>query len=485
MAHKKQQWKLQYPLLWLLLLLAFCARMYRINNPILDWHSFRQSDTASVTREFVKKGITPLVPTYQDHSNIQSGEDNPMGYRMVEFPLLNTITAGIIVASQNKLPLELTSRVVVVFFSLAMLYSLFFLVKDIYDKKTAYLSVLVLAIHPYTVFYSRAVLPEMLLLFCSITSLYFFYRGLQKTGTLWHWLVSAILLACAFLVKPFVIFTGLVYLAIWIQNDGKNWYKRVVLLPYLVIALTPIVLWRQWILQYPDGIPASDWLFNGNHIRFRPSWFRWLGYERMIKMFLGFVGVIPFFAGVFGQTKKQFVITAAWWTGVVAYFTVIATGNVQHDYYQIMVMPIFAITVSFGLRNMQLWLSKKTTQPVSYLIPLVILLTACIGSWRYVGGFFSVNHWEYAKTGKIVDELVPSDAKVIAPAFGDTSFLFQTNRTGWPIGFEIEDKIDKGATHYVTTAYDDEAKELAKKYFILSQTEQYILLDLTRPKLEK
>jgi hypothetical protein len=42
-----------------------------------------------------------------------------------------------------------------------------------------------------------------------------------------------------------------------------------------------------------------------------------------------------------------------------------------------------------------------------------------------------------------------ADAKVIAPYMGDTAFLFQTNRTGWPIGFEIDKKIAEGAQYYV------------------------------------
>lgn len=482
MIHKKQNWKIAYPLLWLLLFLALTTRLYRITNPILDWHSFRQADTASVTREYLKQGLSPLVPKYHDHSNIQSGDDNPMGYRMVEFPLLNVITASIILLSDQLLPIELTSRLVVTFFSLAMLYSLFFLVKDLFGKSTGYLSVLILAVHPYAVFYSRAVLPEMLLLFCSITSLYFFMSGLAKNGKAWHWIVSAFLLAIAFLVKPFVAFTGLVYLVLWIQADGKNWYKRWVLIPYLFTAITPFLLWRQWILQYPEGIPASDWLFNGNGIRFRPAWFRWLGYERMIKMFLGFIGVIPFVLSIFGQTRKQLIILISWWIGIVTYFIVIASGNVQHDYYQILILPIFAITLAKGLQNLYAWLLKKTTVPISYVVPTLVLIGICVGSWQYVGGFFSVNHWEYVRAGAAVDKLVPLEAKVIAPAFGDTSFLFQTNRTGWPIGFEIDDKISKGATHYVTTAYDDEANMLAEKYFILEQNKEFIILDLTKPK---
>ena len=42
---------------------------------------------------YVINGIDLLHPRYQDLSNIQSGKDNPMGWRMVEFPLYQGVAA--------------------------------------------------------------------------------------------------------------------------------------------------------------------------------------------------------------------------------------------------------------------------------------------------------------------------------------------------------------------------------------------------------
>src|SRR5689334_19814520 len=86
----------EWVFLGIILIIATVMRLYRITNPLADWHSFRQADTASVTREYVKHGIDLLHPTYHDLSNIQSGKDNPKGYRMVEFPLVNAGTAWVI-----------------------------------------------------------------------------------------------------------------------------------------------------------------------------------------------------------------------------------------------------------------------------------------------------------------------------------------------------------------------------------------------------
>ena len=71
--------------------LTFAVRMYRISEPIADWHSWRQADTAAVARNFIRFGIDPLHPRFDDLSNIPSGKDNPKGWRMLEFPLYQLV----------------------------------------------------------------------------------------------------------------------------------------------------------------------------------------------------------------------------------------------------------------------------------------------------------------------------------------------------------------------------------------------------------
>ena len=65
---------------------------------------------------------------------------------------------------------------------------------------------------------------------------------------------------------------------------------------------------------------------------------------------------------------------------------------------------------------------------------------------------------------------------------GDTAFLFQTNRRGWPIGSAIEEKIAQGATIYVSINDDDERRALAEQYATLEVGERYLILDLTKEK---
>src|SRR3989344_2514008 len=78
-----------------LFVVGFIVRFYRFDNPVADWHAFRQGDTNAVSSRFAKEGINLLEPKYYDISNAQSGIDNPQGYRLVEFPIYNAFQAAL------------------------------------------------------------------------------------------------------------------------------------------------------------------------------------------------------------------------------------------------------------------------------------------------------------------------------------------------------------------------------------------------------
>ncbi len=464
---------------WLvgIVLLAFVVRLYNFSNPIADWHSWRQVDTASVTREYVKHGIDFLHPRYHDLSDVPSGKKNPEGYRMVEFPLINAAVAWLVI--NLGLPLVQTSRFVSIVFSLGTLLSLYFLVKKLSGEKTALATAAVFGLMPFSVYYGRVILPEPGVLFFSTFSLTTFLYWLDSYKAKWY-VLSLAALAIGFLLKPFVLFLAPVYGILVLLYFQKRWHFLPLLVLYAGLSLLPFYWWREHIAQFPEGIPASSWLFNSNLIRLRPAWFRWLGWERIGKLFLGVAG-LSFLPFNLLKPKKDTLVYGAWWVGMVAYMVVIATGNVQHDYYQNLLIPIVSISVGAGALKMFEWLRAKLPGRWALGIVITLLMISWYIAWLPIKGFFQINHWEYIEAGLAVDQLTPQDAKVIAPVFGNTILLYQTNRIGWPIGFSIEEKRSLGAEFYITTSKDDEANELRARYPVLKETDRYLLLDLRQP----
>lgn len=469
----------QYFWLLVVILLTSIPRVQHLNQPLMDWHSFRQVDTASVTREYLNRGINLLEPRYHDLSNIQSGLDNPEGYRMVEFPLNNAMIATLI-AAFPQFELVATSRSLSVLYAVVSALALVWLVSAWTNSRAGILAGVLFALFPYGQFYFQTTLPEPGMVAFSLLSLATFEQWL-RTDKNWLLLISALCLATALLLKPFVVFVAPVYLSQLVSHRDlrqlihpKMLFRGVV---FALIAFAPVLWWREWIQQYPEGIPASDWLYNGNGIRLRPAWFRWIGWERITKLMGGYTMtlVLPLF--LLNQSRARTHLVA-WWIGLLGFLIVFATGNVQHDYYQVILTPAIVATLAVGIHSLYLRLGNTRGTIVATLAG-VLLAVGWVISWRQVRQFYSINAPAYASAGAAVDRLTPPDALVIAPQMGDTTFLFQTGRRGWPVGVEIEDKINKGATHYVSINNDNVARFLEEKYIVLEKTPEYIVIELT------
>ncbi|MBI5151164.1 MAG: glycosyltransferase family 39 protein [Candidatus Pacebacteria bacterium] len=467
--------------LFVVLGIAVGLRLYKITSPLADWHSFRQADTASVTREYIKHGIDLLRPQYHDLSNIQSGKDNPSGYRMVEFPILNAITALLITLFRLQQYEIVVGRLVSISYSIVGLFALYALVRELTGKRAAGIALLTYAVMPYAVYYSRTILPEPAFVTSLLVSLAFLVYATRNKENVFLYGMSILSLTEAFLLKPFAIFFLPLFAYVFFRE--YRWKALMQWQAYLffLIPFIPFALWRWWILSFPEGIPASDWLFNKDNIRFTGAFFHWLFEVRIATLMLGIGLVIPAVLGLM-KRGKDWLFYTVWAVCILAYMSILAGGNVQHDYYQVVVMPFLCAVVGRGFAFLFELSPRFINKPLLYIGGFGLFIWSLFTSWYQLRGYYNINHPEIVQAGKAVDALVPKDARIIAPYMGDTAFLYQTNRRGWPIGFEIDDKIKKGAQYYVSVNYDDEANALMKKYPVIEKTPMYVLVDLTRTK---
>lgn len=464
-----------------ILAIALVVRLYKLDNPIGDWHSWRQADTASVTRNFAEKGLNMLVPTYHDLSNIPSGLKNPEGYRMVEFPIYNALHLGMFRAFPS-LGLDQAGRLTSVILSLISIVLLYMIVRKLSGFFVAALTAFFMAILPFNIYYSRVILPEPLMIVTLLASFWFLIRCSETTSVKKrvNLILSAAFLAVAVLVKPFALFFALPHLAILFRSLAKKELNFADILAYAAISLVPFGFWRKHIAQYPSGIPASAWLLNNNGIRFRPAWFRWLFGERLGKLILGSWGTTLLVLGVIAKPTKEGLAYWLWGIGTILYFVIVAGGNVQHDYYQAITIPFLCIFLAKGT-YLLMSLSKTVYSRFMTLIMTLFVIGFTIGmSWYDIKGYYQINNYSMVEAGMALDKIAPKDALVIAPYMGDTAFLYQTHRSGWPIGGDIEDKMKDGATYYVSTSYDDEARAVEKKYTLVEKNDKFIIIKLEK-----
>jgi len=455
--------KTKWLLAGLIFAVTFIPRLYKISNPVADWHSWRQADTAAVARNFVKDGFNPLYPQSDSFLALNDkGLPNPNRYFINEFPFYNAVVAGVYkIWGINETYARLVS---VVFASLGAAV-LYLIASKLFGQKIALAAGLFYALNPYNIYYGRVIMPDPIFVSLGLIALYLF---LLKPWNLW----SAGVFGLSLLVKPYAIFVLPVFLYYgrWQPKLMGRWGA---------VALAPLILWRIHLANHPEASFASNWLLNGTDIRFTGAWFRWLIYERLNRLIFATGGFVLLLLGMISsyQDKKRLGIFI-WLLSIVAYMIIFAMGNVTHDYYQLPLMPVGSILVAFGFWQIVDSSKNLLIKLINWGVALSLVFLSLAFGWYEVRGYFNINRPEIVEAGKAVDALTPKDALVIAAYNSDPAFLYQTNRHGWPDGVNIEAKVQAGATHYVSVNFDSVSNYLEARCSSLVKTDKYTIVDL-------
>jgi len=483
-------------LVLLFLILGFFLRLYKIDNPVADWHSHRQADTASVTQNFKKNGINFFVPTYHDLSNVQSGLENPQGYRMVEAPIYNLFSLLVhntITIFQKNFPLDTSSRLTSIIFSEISALLIYFICHKHTRNFTASLFAMgTFLFLPFNIYYSRAIIPEN----AAIT---FMLAAILTFDYIW---ISAIFISLSILCKPYtalISFPTLLFLSFQKFRHQINLKSFLSLFIFAIISLLPFALWRQWISHFPEGIPVNAWLFNNNPIpflpewyrghnltffnklvAFRPFWFKWLFFERLNKLILGSFGLIPLFLGFAYKKNHSQKISLSLILGVLLFFIIVAQGNIQHDYYQSLIIPSLSVIVGFGYYYTASFVFKSKI--ISYFSIALIFLFSFYFSLDQVKSYYKINNPTIVTAGEKIQQMIPQNALVIAPYNGDTAFLYQTKHSGWPTEIhelnELKLKYPQNPLYLVSVNFDQYTNNMTEKFKTLYKSDQFIILDL-------
>lgn len=488
--------KISNRIIWIIfgfiLLAAFVSRLYKIDEPIADWHSWRQTDTAAVSKIFINEGVNLLYPRYFDISNVQSGFDNPEGYRFVEFPLFNLIHVGIY-SVVPMLGVDVTARLTTILFSLLATLFIFLIVKKYFSAKAALFASFFYAVLPFSIFYGRSVLPDTAMIASVLGAIYFFSLWAEeslklKTKNLklqlrkknfMYFILSLLFVVASLLFKPYALFFLLPIGVLALEKFGLSAFKKWPLWLFAILSVIPLALWRMWIAQFPEGIPASSWLFNAGNIRFKGAYFYWIFGERISKLILGYYAGFAIF-GLFKRSfEKHFFFFVSFIISSLIYLVVIARGNVQHDYYQIAIIPSLAIMAGRGV-DLLFSFEGKVNKVIAVLVSVFVTFLMISLSWYHVRDYFNINNRTLVEAGKKADNVLPKDARVVAPRDGDTTILYYINRKGWPHFQEsTEGLIEKGATHMVILDPTEETVvDMETSHRILVKEPEYLIVEL-------
>ncbi len=473
-------------LLALILAVALLFRLYKIDIPLADFHSWRQADTAAVARNFVNNGFNLLKPTYDDMSSNQSGMENPQGLRLVEFPLYNATFAAL----YKYFPftsLVIYGRLVTVFFSLILIATLYFLLLKEAGRFAAAIGSFVYAVFPFFVFFSRTILPQTMALSCTFLSLTFLYLFSQEKNKFKNAVLiffATIFFAVALLVTPYSIFYFLPTAYLFIKKYKWSIYKKIPVYLFYILTIAPLFFWRNYIRQFPEGVPVNFWFMTWvntsegiKYIFLRPAFFRWIFHERIDNLILGgYLGVF-LVLGVITKSKKYF-----FWSILISALAFLFTFegvNVQHAYYQILILPAVAIFVALGVD----FIYKNNRYFVNPL--LMIFFSLAIFGFSFFISYYQVrDYYNYSKDivsiSSIVKDLTKKDDKIVTDTVGDTTLLFLSDRRGAPSVYKDFNALQKDGYKYFVTLKPDVIKDFKakKQYELVFENEKFAIFKL-------
>jgi hypothetical protein len=466
-----------------LVVVAFSLRLYKIDNTLTEWFSWRQSDTAAVGRFLIKDGFNFLKPKYYDLSNIQSGLDNPEGLRFVEFPLYSGVFASLY-RFIGIFPLEVWARFTTAILSIISLAVVYYLLKKEYGQLEAFFGALFFAVAPYVVYYSRSILPDMPAISLTMVAIFFFYRYVK--GRAYNFLLSAVFFALALLVKPVVIFYFLVIFYLLLKKNIRSYKKIVLLAIFSLITFLPLILWRLYITEFPEGIPASQWLLTAVNtggglqtVFFRPAFFRWIFFERINNLILGGYLTVFTVLGIFSNSnsgKSKIPLHIVFLVASLFYLFTFQGGNVQHDYYQIIITPAIAILVGVGIGD---FIRRKNYGSLFLRIIgiTVIFALSVFFSYYQIKDYYLQNNDQILVADVIRSLTKPNDI-LVTDTTGDTTLLYLSDRRGYPAPYKSFPELKKQGADYFITADLSYKEKLESSHHLIFENDKVLIFKL-------
>ncbi|HLQ63301.1 MAG TPA: glycosyltransferase family 39 protein [bacterium] len=429
----------------LILVLALLLRLYHVTYPFLDHHSWRQTDTAAVARNF-----------YRDHFNLLRPEMDRFGSgpAVVELELQVTpfLTSLLYVVWGVR---DWVGRIVPILFSLGSVVYFYRLVALHFGERLALFSSFVFIILPLNVFFSRVLMPEAGALFFTLAAVYHFSAYLGKEATV-QYVLAAVFAALAFLAKLSNLYILIVFVALATRKGWRGLVSDGRFFAFLLLSLAPAVAYYGYlhlaadVKMMPYQVGTDKW---GNV----QLWTNPVLYQVLAQRFRTLVftepGLLMLIAGLFFPLSHS--VFRLWLMGALAYVFVVANGNLVHTYYQMPLLPAGAFFIGLVLDRTY---SSARLRPLTAVLCGLLFARALM----ILGPLYGMYAYPAYEAAKGLSEIDTSASPVVSvPHRRDMApeLLYYADRKGWVVwpdqlGAEsIAQFRDQGAKFIVVTDY--------------------------------
>jgi len=419
--------------IYIILLIALLVRLIHISYTVIGWHSWRQSDTAAIAKNFYENGYNILYPQIDWRGNTE-------GYVESEFhiyPFIVSLLYGIFGVHESL------GRITSVIFSLLTILGLYILFKKYLGENIALWSAFIYAIIPLNIFYGRAFMPESAMLMFSVFGIYFYTEWLDN----YKWkdfILTLIFISLAILIKLTSLYLGFLMFFLIFQKNGIkflfNW--KAILLGTLI--LIPVAGWyyHAHILYLKTNLTFAIWEFSGDKwanlkILTDIDFYHGVFLRNIAERHLTYPGFIFFIFGLFIKRKnKNEFIFDFWLISVLIYFFVVARGVNIHEYYQLpFILPAVAFVgksidkIVTGIKDINIPLNKKI---IFYISVLLMILIPVLSTLRIINFYRSENNDNpIFSNAEEIQKSTKKEDLIITVCDGNPVYLYIYDRKGW------------------------------------------------------
>jgi len=406
---------------WFLLVVIIFGLILRLKDfyviPI-DAHPMRQTDTECVAY-FLYTGKASF---FKPKACLMRPVSNTDGYFFLEMPFYE----GLIAISYKIFGVyPWAARLVnLCLYTLGSL-ALYGFMSKWWNKRVGLFSVITFAVVPGSIFFvGHAIHPDAMAVSFILISLYFGWKY-KENGKLLNLLLSGLTLGISVASRPFGLIC-LPLLGYFLYLRKSKWWN------YLIILFLGVGFygwWRWWTGYLNIDVSWENWVLAGREKLFDLGLLKNLILKNIVGETMG--KVVSLLAGIglitgIIKKEKRIIPLILWLMGVFVYWLIVPNGNLVHQYYADVYIPLVVILAAIGLDL--IW--KKSALLVFLIIPLMI----------YNGVRTSNYHFDIRfNTGAVgiaeeIKKEIPEDKKIIYLATDDSIPLSLSHHQGWMLG---------------------------------------------------
>lgn len=462
-------------------LLALAVRLYGVTNPLFDYHSWRQTTTATVALNFYHMGMNPWDP------RVDWGGREAIPFPE-EFP---AYAFGVALLYRLFGVQDIMGRLASIAFGVATVPLLYLLVKKETDPLTGLFAALFYTLSPYGIYFTRTFQPEGAMVFFSVASLVAFREWLEKEKFA-LFLLAVVTTALMLSIKLPTLHLGLPMLfLLWRRHHGEFWRRRPVWGFWLLSSLLPIA-WYAWAHFWGSASGEGSLFLDAQVLGGPQEWFSLSFYQKLgqglVNNVLTPVGAVLFLWGVVWARKGGLGLFWFWLAGLALYFWAAASGLIANDYY--LLPAVLAMAPFVGLGAAALHRSLAPPSPtLSGALAAVLFLALGVMSFQTIQPLYQPEE-ELIEAGQQIDQQIAVDSGVVvASKAARPQLLYAARRRGWRIPVEeltlaqAEDYRKKGARYLAVmdpwAAADPGIRtRLFRRYATIIARPGYLVLDL-------